>query len=158
MTNPSSRSHLYRLGMVLGAAFILFLVIKSLATPASWNYESWYRGDALSDMASEPLAHGGNESCVYCHQDAVKRVKKLRHKRLSCEGCHGALADHVRDGEKIADAIVITESRWQCLNCHSQLISKPKGFPQFTMEVNKHAELEEKTVCLNCHDAHDPTP
>lgn len=158
MTNPSSRSHLYRLGVVLGAAVILFLVIKALATPASWNYESWYRGEALTDMASQPLAHGGNESCLECHQDTVKKVKKFRHKRLSCESCHGALADHVQGGEKIAAANVVTESRWQCLNCHGELASKPKSYPQFTMAVDKHAELEEETVCLKCHDAHDPTP
>ena len=95
MINPSPWSHLYRLGILLGAAFIAFLVIKALATPPSWNHEGWYRGDALIDMAAQPLAHGANESCRDCHEDAVKKVKKLKHRKLSCEGCHGALADHV---------------------------------------------------------------
>ena len=158
MINPSPWSHLYRLGILLGAAFIAFLVIKALATPPSWNHEGWYRGDALVDMAAQPLAHGANESCRDCHEDAVKKVKKLKHKKLSCEGCHGALADHVQDGDKIAYAEVITESRRQCLNCHAELMSKPKDFPQFTMAVNKHKTIEEGAVCLKCHDAHDPTP
>ena len=158
MTNPSPWSHLYRLGIIAVICLIAFLVIKKVATPSSWNYEAWYRGGALTDAAQQPLAHGGNESCQACHEDTVNKVEKLKHKTLSCEGCHGALADHVRDEEKIADALVIRDSVWQCVNCHSELVSKPRGFPQFTDEVKKHREVEEGAVCLKCHDAHDPTP
>ena len=158
MSDPSSRSHLHRLGFLLVVGFIGLLVVKAVMTPSSWNYEVWYRGDVLTDAANQPLVHGGNDSCRDCHADQVNQVKKLKHKRLSCESCHGPLTDHVRDGEKTADAKVITESVWQCLNCHGELDAKPRGFPQFTSEVNKHTSLEEGTVCLKCHDAHDPTP
>ncbi len=158
MKTPSALTHLYRLGVLFIVLFIVFLVIRQIATPSSWNYEVWYRGDALTEDAQKPLVHGANASCQTCHEDVVKETKKLKHKTLSCEGCHGPLSTHVRGGEKIADAEVINQSRWQCLNCHAELISKPAGFPQFTTEVRKHETLQEGEVCLKCHDAHDPTP
>lgn len=158
MKKPSAFSHLHRLGALFLVLIIAFLVIKHLATPPSWNFEVWYRGDSLTESANKPMLHGGNDSCQTCHEDVVKEVKKLKHKRLSCEGCHGPLATHARGDEKIADAEVINQSSWQCLNCHEELISKPRSFPQFTSEVEKHTTIIEGETCLKCHDAHDPTP
>lgn len=168
MTGPSPRTHLYRLGILLIAALVVFLGIVAVATPPSWNYDvsQWYRLDALKEMALKPLAYGGitditvskrNDACKACHQEELKTLRKLKHKTLSCDSCHGALADHARENKKVA-AAKIDKSRWQCLNCHAQLISRPKSFPQFSDEVRKHRELKEGTVCLKCHDAHDPTP
>ena len=158
MKDPSAKTHLYRLGALFIVFIVGFLVIKEIATPSSWNYEVWYRGDALTEDANKTMLHGGNDSCRTCHEEVVKETKKLKHKNLSCEGCHGPLGTHILDGEKIADAEVINQSRWQCLNCHAELISKPQDFPQFTDEVDKHTTLIEGEVCLKCHDAHDPTP
>lgn len=158
MKEPTPLTHLYRLGALFIVFIIVFVSIRQLATPSSWNYEVWYRGDSLTEVENLPMTHGGNDSCKTCHADVVKMVKKLRHKSLSCEGCHGPLAAHVSDEKKIADAKVINQSRWQCLNCHAELISKPPGFPQFTDAVAKHTTLIEGEVCLKCHDAHDPTP
>jgi hypothetical protein len=158
MKTPSALTHLYRLGALFIVFIIVFLAIRQIATPSSWNYEVWYRGAALTEDANKPLLHGGNDSCNSCHEEVVKVAKKLKHKTLSCEGCHGPLGNHVRNDEKIADAEVINQSRWQCLNCHDELISKPKRFPQFTDAVEKHTTLVDGEVCLKCHDAHDPTP
>ena len=158
MNKPSAFTHLYRLGALFLVIIIAALVIRQFATPSSWNYEVWYRGDALTEEAKKPMLHGGNDSCRTCHEDVVKEVKKRKHKKLSCEGCHGPLGTHVRGEEKIAAAEVSNQSRWQCLNCHEELISKPPGFPQFTDEVEKHTTIKEGEVCLKCHEAHDPTP
>jgi len=158
MNKPSAFTHLYRLGALFLVVIVAFLIIRQFATPSSWNYEVWYRGDALTEEAKKPMLHGGNDSCRSCHEDVVKEVKKRKHKKLSCEGCHGPLGTHVRGEEKIAAAEVSNQSRWQCLNCHEELISKPQGFPQFTDEVEKHKTIKEGEVCLKCHEAHDPTP
>lgn len=158
MKKISAVTHLYRLGALFIVFIVVFVAIRQLATPSSWNYEVWYRGDSLSEVGKLPLTHGGNESCQACHADTVKAVKRKKHKNLSCEGCHAPLDAHVRDAQKIGDAVVITQSRRQCLNCHAELISKPKAFPQFTDEVKKHTTIQAGEVCLKCHDAHDPTP
>lgn len=178
MNNPSPvspYSHLYRLGMVLTAAAVVFLVLVAILMPASWNFDMayWHRADALEEMKRQPLVYGGiedvstanrNAACKDCHKETVDSVRKLKHKAVSCEACHAPLGDHVRDAKKVADA-VIDRSTWQCLNCHEGMVNKPTGFPQFrtTEKFNKHrsfvaGEFEAGTTCLKCHDAHDPTP
>ncbi len=164
MSSPSSRSHLYRLGAVLIIGFVGFLALKALATPASWNYEDWYRNDAKKEIASGPLIYGGNESCQTCHGDEKQELAEFKHETLSCESCHGALADHVRNGKKIAAAKVDDGSNWQCLNCHEKLITRKLvsnrlDFPQFRVDrVPEHEEVAKGLLCLSCHNPHDPTP
>ncbi|MFQ5624582.1 MAG: cytochrome c3 family protein [Paracoccaceae bacterium] len=175
MKNPSPYTHLYRLGLVGIAALVVFLVAAYVLSPASWNYDMsyWHREDALQLLQEQPLAYGGiesisvserNVSCTTCHADTVKAFAKLKHKQLSCEDCHGALADHAQNGQKTADA-PIDRSTWQCLNCHEGLVNKPRRFPVFrtTEKYVKHrefiaGEFPEGTTCLRCHDSHDPTP
>ncbi|MBI4182969.1 MAG: hypothetical protein HY521_03090 [Proteobacteria bacterium] len=161
MINSSPRSHLYRLGILLAVFFVVAAVARQWATPASWNYRDWYRTDALRDTELLPLAYGGNESCNGCHEKAGQTMRAREHKGLSCESCHGALADHVRADKKFA-AAKVDPSRGQCLNCHAEDINKPRGFPLFSKEgaigkfVPKHKESSETGRCLKCHDPHDP--
>lgn len=158
VSSPSPRSHLNRLGILLAAGFIVFLFVKGWATPSSWDYEKWYRADSLEEMKQQPLVYGGNESCEECHEDEYEEALEFDHKTLSCESCHGALADHVKDGKKSANAIVDDKSNWQCMNCHDKLINRPKDYPQFSKEkIRRHKEMKEGILCLKCHDAHDPT-
>ena len=160
---PSRYAHLYRLGTILVVFFAFAGVVALWAAPTSWNYDidNWYRRDAVIDAAAKPLAYGGNESCVACHQAADKQLRKYKHRALSCESCHGALADHVRNDKRFA-AAVVDKSRWQCQNCHAEQINRPSDFPQFSKtgeigkEVKKHKRLDAETLCLKCHNAHDP--
>lgn len=159
MSQPSPKAHLVRLALVLGAALVAFLVIKALVVPSSWNYEGWYRGDALALNESYEVVYGGNDSCVACHQEINTELAEFKHQALSCESCHGALADHVKDGAKVADAHVDDESTWQCLNCHEARVNKPVNFPQFDkIKIEAHGEMDDEMVCIACHSAHDPTP
>jgi hypothetical protein len=185
MNNISSKSHIYRLGIVLVVCVTGFLVIRSYAVPNSWNHDAWYRGDNQEDLKKQPLIFGGNESCQSCHEDvslvaavASKGEEKFvdefgdeieiefdeepasvmvfAHKTLSCESCHGPLAHHAAGEDKIGDAIVMDKSNWQCMNCHEELISRPVDLPQFTEAVEKHMDLDEQTLCMKCHDPHNP--
>jgi len=175
MKSPSPFSHLYRLVLVGVAAIGVLLVLGYFLSPTSWHYEIayWHRADSLPQMQQQPVIYGGIESvgaktrnaaCVSCHENVVASLMKRKHKQLSCESCHGALDDHAQGGEKIADA-AIDRSTWQCLNCHADLVNKPKRFPKFrtTPKFIKHNEFisgafPEGTTCLKCHDSHDPEP
>lgn len=144
--------------MLVGLIF--FLIVKWLATPSNWNFEVWYRGDALVELATKKPVFGGNESCAACHQDVIDFARSEPHQNLLCETCHGPLTKHVEDGEKIADAIVVSDSSWQCLNCHQKLLGKPEDYPQFAQNpklrrVRKHKKLTEDALCLRCHGPHD---
>ena len=159
MSLPGPKAHIVRLAAVLIGAIFAFLVIKEVVTPSSWNYKDWYRSDALTLNASYEVSYGGNQSCVTCHEEVNQELAEFKHQALSCESCHGALADHVKEGEKIADAVVDDESTWQCLNCHDARVSKPENFPQFDLKkVEEHGEIEPDMVCTACHTPHDPTP
>lgn len=175
MKNPSPVTHLYRLAMVGVAALVVFLALVAIFSPASWHYDMsyWHRADSLEDMKQQPLIYGGIESisaskrnvaCKECHKDTVKTVRKLKHKKLSCESCHGPLRDHVAESKKIAEA-PIDKTKGACLICHDAHINKPESFPVFRTAEKylKHREfiagkLPAGTTCLKCHDAHDPTP
>jgi len=154
MKNPTPFSHLYRLGLVLTAGLVFFMLIMITQTPASWNYEVWYRGDALADIKSLPIVHRGNDSCLECHEDEYDEMVEYAHKTLNCEGCHGPLTSHVLEGEKIADAV--GKSDWQCLNCHQAQISMPTDHPQFPGDIIKHENIKKNTLCVKCHGPHDP--
>ncbi len=158
MAHPSSRKHLFRLVIVLVVGLLGLIALRVVFTPSSWNYEAWYRGDTLEDMKKLPIAFGGNTSCNDCHQKQVETLTANKHKKLNCEGCHGALADHVKDGKKFADAVVMNDTRWQCLNCHQQKVTMPKRHPVFPGKVEKHLKLKDEQICLECHQPHDPTP
>ena len=159
MATPGPRAHLVRLAAILAVAVVAFLIIKVIATPASWDFENWYRTDALTLNASYEVVYGGNDSCVACHEESNKELAEFKHQALSCESCHGALGDHVKDGAKVADAHVDDETTWQCLNCHEARVNKPADFPQFDkIKIKEHGEMEPDMVCLACHAAHDPTP
>jgi hypothetical protein len=175
MKNPSRFTHLYRLGAVGIVALVVFLALAYVLSPTSWNYELsyWHRADSLPEMEQQAMVYGGiedmgtktrNEACTSCHENIVKSFTKKKHKKLSCESCHGAMADHAQGGEKTAEA-PIDRSTGQCQNCHEDLVNKPRRFPVFetTEKYIKHNEFvdgafPEGTTCLKCHDAHDPEP
>lgn len=159
-SNASPQKHLHRLGVLILLGVIGFLIIKWLATPSSWNFQVWYRGDSLVELAKKEPVFGGNESCTTCHEEVVELALSAPHKALSCEACHGPLTTHVGGGRKIADALVVSHSSGQCLNCHEQLLGKSEDYPQFAKDpakrrIRKHKKLKGEALCLKCHGPHD---
>ncbi len=163
--NPSPRSHIYRLLLlllVLGAAFML---VRALAIPDSWDEQHWFRRDALQTLSALPMRFGGNASCEAskCHEPTKRHDAKLqalshgKHKTLACEVCHGPLLDHVEEGKKVEHA-QISATNDLCLSCHRQLVSRPEKFAQFSETLLYHELLDvrEITPCRACHDPHEP--
>jgi predicted CXXCH cytochrome family protein len=163
----SPRSHIYRLVVLLVVIAAGFAALRSLAIPASWDNEKFYRVDSLEELKLQPLRMGGNEACTGsgCHEE--QRVEKHRerfntlakgdHSGLACENCHGPLSDHISDGRRVTAARVNRENTL-CLSCHGPLLSRPKDFPQFNAENTGHwyFDVEITTPCGDCHDPHEP--
>lgn len=165
--NPSPRAHIYRMLIALAVLGIVFLGIKALAIPESWDEERWFRRDSLKDIAQLRLHYGGNEACqtAGCHdsEQAARHAEKLStlasgmHQGLACEVCHGPVSEHVKDGQKIKDARVEVATQL-CMSCHQKLTGRPQQFAQFS-ETEIHHELlnvKARAVCRACHDPHDP--
>jgi len=154
-------SHLLRLGIIAAAGLVGFITFRIMATPPSWNTEVWYRADSLKEIRDLPQAYGGNASCNPCHGQELSVQLGPGHLGLSCESCHGALADHVTGEIKTGDAVVITESEWQCMNCHREQINRPANFPTYRYQHSENRVRRQKSerggrYCLDCHDPHTP--
>jgi len=102
-----------------------------------------------------------NESCLECHP-LIRRIHlKGVHKDVSCEMCHSAYADHVKNNEVYAPMPVVRgeDIKDLCLRCHNKVIrARP---PESIKMVAMPDHLEEKKVrtdhiCNQCHHVHAP--
>ena len=163
--NPSPRAHIYRLLLAVGILIGVFLGIRALAIPDSWDSDGWYRRDSLTDLQQLPQHFAGNGSCggAGCHEKSMRHLEKMaalatgQHQGLACEVCHGPLSDHVKDGEKVAPAKVNVANDL-CLSCHAPLLGRPQQFAQFseTQLPHKLLNVREISLCRACHDSHKP--
>jgi hypothetical protein len=161
----SPRAHVYKLTVLLALGIGSFLGLMRLLTPSSWDYANWYRRDSVAELAKKPLRFAGNESCAgsQCHEQATDHQDQYNaladsvHESLSCEGCHGALSKHVRDGKRIESAR-ISPTIQLCLNCHAPLVSRPEKHTTFDPDSARHKrkKVTATTPCKRCHDPHDP--
>lgn len=141
-----------RLAVLFVCAAIVMVVVRQVLIPPSFGKYGHYRADAIDVAAAQDIKYAGWSACVECHDEIEQAKSKSYHRSLSCEVCHGAAADHVKDPE--GHAPVVPRKRGEaCLYCHSYLASRPTGFPQIIERL--HNPLE---PCISCHNPHDPTP
>nr|VFK61873.1 MAG: Doubled CXXCH motif (Paired_CXXCH_1) [Candidatus Kentron sp. TC] len=168
---PSPYAHLYRLGGLGLLGLIVFLTIKYLAIPESWDGDAWYRRDALSLLRQQEPVFGGNESCAgaSCHEDERYLIEDARsehqlrirwlgwatHKTLSCESCHGPLGDHARGGLKIQKAVIVRDSEL-CLRCHEKRLGRKAIVAFRENEYHEYLSVTKESTCVECHDPHEP--
>ena len=141
-------SHLIRLAGLIVVLALGFLLFRSLLVPDSFGVYGHYRGDALGEVASQPIVHAGRAACEECHVDVVEARAGGGHERLSCEVCHGPLATHA---EAPLDVVPERPDGAPCQDCHGASAYRPADFPQ--VDVADHAMGE---ACDGCHDAHRP--
>ncbi|MDH3639526.1 MAG: hypothetical protein OES09_13860, partial [Gammaproteobacteria bacterium] len=164
---PSPRSHIYRLVLVLVIGVGGFLLVKDFFKPDSWDDQAWYRREALPRLQQQSPLFGGNESCqsAACHAVPEKDhdekfglLKDATHDGLACEGCHGPVGEHARDGQELGDPRVIRESSL-CLDCHDQRMGRAERVAQFSETFEKHErkKVTRESECIECHDPHAPS-
>ena len=144
----SSYEHLLRLATLFVVGVTLFLGARELLVPPDYGLLGPYRASALAQNQTKPIAFAGQLACVDCHTDVAELRKGNAHERISCEGCHGALARHAADP---AVAATKPDGRTTCAICHVPDRSKPAGFK--TVGFAEHAGDE---PCISCHVPHAP--
>lgn len=151
MTNGrfQDKEHFVRLALVLAAALIVFLVLRSVLVPEDFGRLGHYRERALADNRSLPVAFAGHAACEECHDDVAQARAGGRHERVACEACHGALAAHAEDPDALTPSL--PDPRTLCLGCHSRLAGRPASFPQIL--ADEHAGDQ---ACSDCHAPHSP--
>jgi ABC-type nickel/cobalt efflux system permease component RcnA len=141
--------HLLRLFAVLVIGVVAFVVLRAAVVPKSFGKYGHYRADAITEIASRPIAHAGHEVCEGCHTDVVDQKKLGKHVVVPCEACHGAQAKHADDPANVQppklDTAVV------CSRCHEANSAKPKAFPQVVT-----ADHAQGIACDTCHRPHRP--
>ena len=141
--------HLVRLAAVIAIALVAFVILRAAVVPRSFGQYGHYRGAAISETASRPVAFAGHDACEVCHTDVVDQKKLGKHVVVACEACHGAQARHADDPSSVQprklDTAVI------CARCHEANAAKPKSFPQVATSDHSGG-----FACDNCHQPHRP--
>jgi uncharacterized CHY-type Zn-finger protein len=141
--------HIFRLAAVFIVGVAMFVALRTLLVPRSFGKYGHYRGDAIGEIASRPVAFAGHQACEDCHADVLTKKTAGKHARVACEACHGALASHAADPASVTpnklDAAVL------CARCHQANAAKPATFPQVQAE-----EHSAGIACDTCHQPHSP--
>jgi hypothetical protein len=140
--------HLIRLAIVMALGVVMFVVVRTAVIPRSFGQYGHYRGDAITEIAAQPIAFAGHQVCEGCHTKVVDQKKLGKHVGVRCEACHGALAGHADDPSVTPpklDTIVV------CARCHEVNSAKARTFPQVVT-----AEHSGGIACDTCHQPHMP--
>ncbi len=149
MADFKDSAHLIRLAGVFLLGVVLFLVLRSVMVPRSFGRYGPFRGDALAEISSRPVAFAGHETCENCHPDEAALKASGAHKTVNCESCHGPLAKHADDPGTVQP--VLPDVAKLCIRCHSENIAKPSGFPR--VDAKEHSGGQ---ACDTCHKPHSP--
>ncbi len=150
MSKFKDARHLFRLLGLFAIGIAAVLVGRAILVPKSFGKYGHYRGDAIAEISSLPVAFAGHQACEACHSDVLDGKSKGSHKGVNCEACHGALAKHVDDPGTIQPAKLDTQVL--CVRCHEVNGARPKGFPQIAAKEHNEAGLP----CDTCHQPHNP--
>jgi len=154
-------SHVKRIILGIVVLAICGYGAKRVLTPATFGKYGHYRADAIEEEAGLDIRHYTNTSCFSCHAWEAQIHLEGKHKSISCEFCHGAYADHVREDKKFAalpvkrDQEIVT----LCMRCHNSAITARPHDVIKTVVLPGH--LEEQKVkpthtCNQCHHQHAP--
>ena len=144
-----STEHLVRVLVLLGLGVVAFLLIQRVVVPADFGKYGHFRPAALDDIRARPVKFGGHEICEACHSDVAEAKSKGRHTGVSCEACHGPLANHAEDPASVVPKL--PDTAILCARCHEANASKPKSFPQVAA-----ADHSGGLACNTCHQPHTP--
>lgn len=139
---------LFRIFLLAVGIVVVYMIARYFLTPLSFRQYGWYRGEALTELASRDPVFAGKKACEECHSDHVQKIAKDGHKTLSCEGCHGAAQAHV-DNPDVKLAVLNFS---HCVRCHEANPSRPKWHKQIVIKTHYAG-----SKCTECHVPHAPS-
>ncbi len=150
--------HIIRAVILLIGAAVVFVVARNGLIPDTFGQHGHYRFASVAEFTERAPVHGGGGECGSCHEDESETHTAGSHGAVSCEVCHAPLGRHVVSGDWAAEMPVRRDARL-CAWCHERLAARPKTFPQIvtTDHVIEKGEEMSAGVCLECHNAHDPS-
>ncbi len=139
--------HVTRLLMLLGAAMVVALIVRSFLVPESFYRFGHFRANAVPEIAAKEPVFQGAGYCANCHAERHAEWSANNHKSVACETCHGAAKGHPENGKLPipSDTVAL------CTLCHEAMPGRPQTQPQVV--VAQHAASQQ---CKTCHNPHAP--
>ena len=154
-------SHIFKIVLVLVVVIAAGVVVRGMVLPKNFGQYGHYRAGAIEDEINRPIRNGTNASCLVCHPYIRQMHLNGVHHTVSCEFCHGPVADHVKDGKVIGllPKKQGKEIKRLCLRCHNQIIrARPRESIKMVKMPDhpkqKHVRLDHN--CNQCHNVHAP--
>ena len=153
--------HITRLMLLLVAFGIVAYAAKVFFTADSFFSYGHYRGNSVTEIASDKPKYQGLAACESCHAALYAEWSKGIHnspdlnKFVRCEVCHGAggvrnvpgMLDHgapASDRSKNMKYAALTDTRKLCTLCHEQMPARPAEQRQIV--VATHAGTQQCTA------------
>jgi hypothetical protein len=136
---------------------VALFVLRYLEYPTTFGDTGHFRAANIIEQRQFKPRHGKVGACAECHEDEATARASSPHLHVACESCHAPLADHIRDGEVIAE-MPKRKVAELCLNCHRHLEARPANHPQIDLRTHLDDVGAEwaTDVCYECHSPHDP--
>jgi len=141
--------HLLRVAFVFAIGVVVFVLVRAVLVPRSFGEYGHYRGNAITEIAAQPVVFAGHQACETCHSDVIVVKNEGKHAGVNCEACHGALAKHAEDPGTVQPPKLDTAVL--CVRCHEMNGARPKDFPQIVAK-----EHSAGLPCETCHKPHSP--
>lgn len=150
--------HIIRAVLILVVAAVVFVFARHFLYPASFGEHGQFRFDSVAEHASPAPRHGFPGACLDCHDEQGAALSEGKHGSVDCEVCHATLSSHVKEDKRVA-AMRVNGSVEMCGWCHERLAARPVNHPQVVIDehVKEKGEVMREKVCLECHDAHNPS-
>lgn len=106
------------------------------------NARSWA---ALTPRYADPA------SCAQCHETEHFPWSVAQHRAVTCDSCHGPLAEHAATAPTEPSGRIAIEAPPEglCALCHEMAPGRPAEFAQ--VDLTRHYA---GAPCLGCHDSH----
>jgi hypothetical protein len=151
---PTSRGGVVK-GILAGGALVALLAVASIAMVVAvpWIYgEYGFHPEANArTWAALTPRYADAVLCARCHEAQYAPWQNERHAGVTCESCHGPLAEHAATAplEAPAGSLGIAKPAEDlCVVCHEKSPAKPATFAQ--VDLAEHYG----STCLGCHDSH----
>ena len=136
--------------LVTGLAF----AATALAVVVPWAYGEYgfHPAENARTWAALAPSYADAAVCQRCHEAEYAPWIGERHATVTCESCHGPLAEHAATAplEAPPGSLALEKpAEGLCVVCHEESPAKPIGFAQVDL-----AEHNSGGSCRGCHDSH----
>lgn len=138
--------------VILLVAFTAATVVGTSVAVGLYDVYGYHPEKNAASWASLTPVYANTATCATCHTAQYSPWTAAKHSTVSCETCHGPLADHAADPAAVKpDSLVAASSASSnlCVRCHEQTVGRPASFAQ--QDLSTHYR---PWACDRCHDPH----